>query len=147
MMSGEGVSVEDVMKKNIIKIESTNNIKDAAVKMDDSNIGSIIITKDDVPTGILTERDFVRRVYARDIPLSTPVSEVMSHPLISIDVNETIWDVAELMKKHNIHKIPVTKKEKLVGIVTNTDLVELASLSSDSEVRNICDQIFLRMKG
>ena len=98
-MSGEGVSVRDIMKKNIIKIESTGNIKDAAVKMDDSNIGSIIITKDDIPTGILTERDFVRRVYAKEIPLSTPVFEVMSQPLISIDVDETVWDVAELMKK------------------------------------------------
>ena len=146
MMSGEDVLVEDIMKKNIISVESTDDIKYAAVKMGKAHIGSIVITKDKVPIGILTERDFVRRIYAQDIPLSTLVSEVMSIPLITIDVNETIWEACEIMKEKNIHKLPVVKENHLVGIVTDMDLVNLCSSSSNSEMRLICDQILLRMK-
>ena len=146
MMSGEGVLVEDIMQKNVISVESTVNLKQTAIEMDNANIGAIVITKDDIPIGILTERDFVRRVYAIETPLSKPVSEAMTCPIITIDLNETIWDLAELMRKNKIHKVPVTKEGNLVGIVTNTDLVKQGSLSSDSEMRKICDQIFLRTK-
>jgi predicted transcriptional regulator len=50
------------------------------------------------------------------------------------------------MKTKNIHKVPVIENDNLIGIVTNTDLVSLASLGSDSEMRRICDQIFSRIQ-
>jgi CBS domain-containing protein len=146
MMSGEGVFVRDAMKKNVITIESSDSIKDAAIKMSDSDIGAIIVIENNSPIGILSERDFVRRVYAKEIPISSPVSKAMSKPLITIDPDETIWELSELMKTKNIHKVPVTENDNLVGIVTNTDLVSLASLGSDSEMRSICDQIYSRTK-
>jgi len=145
-MSGEGVLVRDAMKKNVITTESSDTIKDAAIKMSDANIGAIIVTENHSAVGILTERDFVRRVYAKEIPLSSPVSEVMSKPLITIESTETIWELSELMKTKNIHKVPVIENNNLVGIVTNTDLVSLASLGSDSEMRRICDQIYSHVK-
>lgn len=146
MMSGEGVFVRDAMKKNVITIESSDSIKDAAIKMSDAEIGAIIVTENKRPVGIFTERDFVRRVYAKEIPISSPVSKVMSKPLITIDPSETLWELSELMKDKNIHKVPVIENNILVGIVTNTDLVSIASLTSDSEMRRICDQIFSRSK-
>ena len=146
MMSGDGVFVRDAMKKNVITIEPDDSIKDAAIKMSDANIGAIIVTENKLPVGILTERDFVRRVYAKEIPISSPVSKVMSKPLITIDPSETLWDLSELMKIKNIHKVPVVENNNLIGIVTNTDLVSFASLGSDSEMRRICDQIFSRIK-
>jgi len=146
MMSGEGVFVRDAMKENVITIESSDSIKDAAIKMSNANIGAIIVTENKFPVGILTERDFVRRVYAKEIPASSPVSEVMSKPLITIDPDETVWELAQLMKTKNIHKVPVIENDKLIGIVTNTDLVSMVSLGSDSEMRSVCDQIFSHMK-
>jgi len=146
MMSGEGVFVRDAMKENVITIESSDSIKDAAIKMSNANIGAIIVTENKFPVGILTERDFVRRVYAKGISASSPVSEVMSKPLITIDPDETVWELAQLMKTKNIHKTPVIENDKLIGIVTNTDLVSMVSLGSDSEMRRVCDQIFSHMK-
>lgn len=145
-MSGEGVFVRDAMKKNVITIESSDSIKDAAIKMSDAGIGAIIVTENKFPVGILTERDFVRRVYAKEIPVSSPVSEVMSKPLITIGPDETVWELAQLMNTKNIHKVPVIENDTLIGIVTDTDLVSMASLGSDSEMRRICDQIFSHMK-
>lgn len=146
MMSGEGVFVRDAMKENVITIESSDSIKDAAIKMSNANIGAIIVTENKFPVGILTERDFVRRVYAKGIQASSPVSEVMSKPLITIDPDETVWELAQLMKTKNIHKTPVIENDKLIGIVTNTDLISMLSLGSDSEMRRVCDQIFSHMK-
>ena len=146
MMSGEGAFVRDAMKENVITIESCDSIKDAAIKMDDADIGAIIVTENNSPIGILSERDFVRRVYAKEIPVSSLVSEVMSKPLITIGPDETVWELSHLMKTKNIHKVPVIENDNLIGIVTNTDLVSLASLGSDSEMRRICDQIFSRIK-
>ena len=138
--------VKDVMKTNIISIESTQTVKDAAEKMDDANVGCVIITKENMPVGILTERDFVKRIAAKNKPTSTPLSEVMSSPLIVIEPEETVWEAAETMKSKKIHKVPVQEDNKVVGIVTTSDLVKICSLGSDSSMREICDQILLRMK-
>ena len=146
MMSGEEEFVEDVMIKNVITVEEPTSIKDAAKKMDEANVGSVLVTKNNEPIGIITERDFVERYAAQGISLSNPVKDIMTLSLITIDPNDTIWEAAELMKTHNIHKLPVIKDKKIVGIITNSDLVKLCSLSSDSEMRRICDDILTRMK-
>jgi len=138
--------VKDVMKTNVISIDSSMTIKDAACMMDDANVGCIIITKDNIPSGILTERDFVKKIASKNKALSTPLSEVMSAPLTIIGPDETVWEAAEMMKQNGIHKLPVQEGNKVIGIITTTDLVEICSLGSDSSMRNICDQILLRIK-
>lgn len=137
--------VKEIMRKNVISISQEMTIKDAAVMMDDSNVGCIIVTKENNPIGILTERDFVKRVSAKEKPLSTHLSEVMSTPLITVSSDETIWEAAEIMKKNKIHKIPVQQNNKIIGILTSTDIVKICSLGSDSSMREICDQILLRI--
>ena len=138
--------VKDVMKTNVVSIESTKTIKDAACVMDDSNVGCVIITKDNSPIGILTERDFVKRISAKSKDLSSPLSDVMSSPLTTINSDETVWEAAEKMKQNGIHKLPVLDDNKVSGIITTTDLVEICSMGSDSSMRDICDQILMRMK-
>ena len=138
--------VKDIMKKNVISIDSSKSIKDAAQMMDEANVGCIVITQNSNPVGILTERDFVKRVSAKETPLSTQIEEVMSSPLISIGPEETIWDAAETMQLKKIHKVPVLEGNELLGILTATDIVEVCSFGSDSSMRNICDQILLRLQ-
>lgn len=60
--------------------------------------------------------------------------------------DESVWELAEIMKLRGIHKVPVVRESRLVGIVTATDLQKLCSAGSDSEMRKIADQILLRMK-
>lgn len=138
--------VKDVMKTNVISIDSSMTVKDAACMMNDANVGCIIITKGNAPSGILTERDFVKKIVSKNKSFSTPLSEVMSAPLTIIGPDETVWEAAEMMKQNGIHKLPVQEGNKVIGIITTTDLVELCSLGSDSSMRNICDQILLRIK-
>ena len=138
--------VRDIMRKSVISIDESMSVKDAATMMDDANVGSIIVTKNNSPAGILTERDFVKRVASKDIPLSTKVSDIMSKPLIVIGPDETVWESAEVMQKNNIHKLPVQENNTIIGIITTTDLVKICSVGSDSNMRDICDQILLRME-
>ncbi len=138
--------VKDVMISNVATLDASSMIKDAAKLMDEKNIGCIIITQNDLPIGILTERDFVKRIASKEKPLTSTLKEVMSSPLISIDPDETVWEAAEQMKVNNIHKLPVIKENEISGIITTSDLVEICSVGSDSEMRRICDEIITRMQ-
>jgi len=132
------------MKKNVITIDDYMSIQEAAQMMTDANVGCVIVTAMDLPVGIITERDFVR-VAAEGRPLFTEVCEVMSAPLIVVSPDDTVWDAAEIMRRKGIHKLPIQEGKEIVGIVTTTDFVKICSYGSDSQMRNVCDQILLRM--
>lgn len=138
--------VRNIMKHQVVTVDSSVSIKDAAKIMEDTGVGCIIVMDQNIAVGILTERDFVRRVASHGKPLSSPVKEVMSSPLIVINPDESVWELAEIMKLRRIHKVPVVQENRLVGIVTTTDITKLCSIGSDSEMRRIADQIILRMK-
>ncbi len=145
-MEGEGHLVSDIMKKKIISIDESETIKKAASMMTEAEIGSIIITKDNIPVGILTERDFVTKITSKEISLSVPVSQVMTHPLLVIAPNQTVWEVAEIMKNMGIHRVAVQEGGKIIGMVTTTDLVKIVCIGSDSNLQKIADLIFSRQE-
>ena len=142
----DNFSAKDIMKNQVVTVDSAMSVIDTAKIMDDAGIGCVVIIENNIAIGIVTERDFVKRVVSRGIPLSTPIKKVMSSPLIVVSPDENIWEVAELMKQRRIHKVPVVHQNLLVGMVTATDLTRICSIGSDSEMRRITDQILLRMK-
>ncbi len=138
--------VNHIMSKNVLTVDKSTSLQEAALKMRKSNVGCVIVTENTKPIGIVTERDFVTKVAADGRPLFTDIYEVISSPLITISPEETVWEAAQMMKEKGIHKLPVKKNEKIIGIVTATDIVRISSLGSDSQMHKICDQILLRMK-
>lgn len=138
--------VNEVMSKDILTLDKSTSLQDAAENMKKLRVGCVIVTDDNKPIGIITERDFVTRIAAEGRPLFTEIKEVMSTPLITIDGEDTIWEASELMKEKSIHKLPVKEDSKITGIITTSDIVRISSVGSDSEMRRICDQILLRMK-
>lgn len=141
-----GTFVHDIMKKNVISIDSSMTVQDAAKMMDDASIGAIVVLENGIAVGIVTERDLARRVVAKGKPPTTNVKEVMSSPLIVISPDDTVWELAQLMKVRRIHRVPAVKDHKLVGIATTSDFVRLCSVGSDSELRKITEQILMRLK-
>ncbi len=144
MMVEEGHLVSDIMKKKVVSIDETKTIKEAASLMNEAKIGSIIITKDDIPVGILTERDFVTKIAVEEIPLSVSLSQVMIKPLLVVTPNQTVWEAAEIMKNVEVHRLAVQEGNKIIGMVTTTDLVKICSIGSDSNLQRIADLIFSR---
>ena len=95
--------------------------------MKEGNVGSIIIMDQNTdPVGIITERDIVRRVISdgKD-PKITKALEIMSKPLITVEADTQLYDVAKKMVKNKIRRLPVVKNNNtLIGIVTVTDIIK-----------------------
>ena len=90
--------VKDVMNKDVLTLDKSISVQEAAEHMKKLRIGCVIVTENKKPIGIITERDFVTKIAADGRPLFTDIKEVMSSPLIAIDPDETIWEASELMK-------------------------------------------------
>jgi len=97
--------VKDVMISDLVVLDVSTSIRDAAKLMDQKDVGCIIVTKNELPIGILTERDFVKRISAKEKTLTSSIEEVMSSPIIDIDSNETVWEAAQIMKTNNIQNL------------------------------------------
>jgi len=135
-----------VMSQDVLTVDKSTSLQEAALSMSKLKVGCVIVTENYKPVGIVTERDFVTKVAAEGRPLFTEVCEIMSSPLITIDPEDTVWEASEIMKRELIHKLPVKENDKVIGIVTTSDIVKICSVGSDSEMRRICDQILLRME-
>ncbi len=131
--------VKDMMKKQIISIDISLTVKEAAKMMEDAGVSCLVVTSKNMPVGILTERDFVTKIASLDKSSSTPVQNVMSLPLVTVSPSDTARKLAELMKEKKIHKVPVIEGNRLVGIVTATDLIRKCVIDSDSDMRQICN--------
>ncbi len=107
------------MTTPVISIDVKATVQEAAYLMDTENASGILTTDNEKHVGIITERDFTRKVVGgAGLPLSTPVSEIMSQPLYTLDINNHILEASEHMTDKNTRHITVTDQGKVVGIIT-----------------------------
>ncbi len=145
----ESVQVREIMTKGVVYLDASKTAEDAAKLMNENKVGCVVIMENLIVVGIVTERDLVRRVLALNKPSSTKIKEVMSSPIVVINPDESISELAQLMRDRNIHKVPVISppdknESQLVGIVTATDLICYSSRGSTSKMTEVIDQICLR---
>jgi CBS domain-containing protein len=114
-------TVKDLMTQNVVTVDVNKTVVEAAVIMSENDIGDLVVMDGDNPVGIVTERDFVRRVLAGGKSLTSKVSEIMTSPLKVIDPDAPIKEAARRMVNSEIRRLPVIKNNKLVGIITATD--------------------------
>jgi CBS domain-containing protein len=126
-------TVKDLMTKNVVTIDANKTVIEAASLMSQNDIGDLIIMDNNVPVGIVTERDFVRRVLAEGKSTDTKVSEVMTTPLKVIDPEAPIKEAARRMVNRRIRRLPVIKDNKLVGIITAADFAKHLSKKTLSD--------------
>lgn len=136
--------VKDIMKKVVLTIDASMTATDAAKMMDDASVGAIVVIQENIAVGIVTERDIVRRIVAKGKPSKINVKEVMSPNLVVINPKNTIMELARLMKDRQIHRVPVIKDGRLIGMVTSFDLVKYCSIGGEPEISKITDQILLK---
>jgi CBS domain-containing protein len=114
-------TVKDLMTKRTLTIGTQSTVSEAAQLMSQKEVGDLIVVANDMPVGIVTERDFVRRVLAKGRPFDTKVSDVMTKPLITISPDASLKEAARKMVKHGIRRLPVLKSHKLVGVLVVSD--------------------------
>jgi CBS domain-containing protein len=121
------MKISEVMNKAVV-MEDEMSLKEAAKIMSDKNIGSLIaLDKKEEIVGIVTERDILKNVGK----LGEKVSSIMTEKVVTIESNDSMDNAALVMAKYKIKRLPVTKRGKLVGIITATDI--LANSSSIGE--------------
>jgi len=116
--------VDYFMSKDVITADEETTVEAVARIMGERSVGSVIISCNEEPIGIFTERDLLTKFLAKDQSLKVAVGKACSSPLITIPLGSSVHDAAEIMTSKHIKRLPVTKKEKLVGILSARDLVE-----------------------
>ena len=115
--------IRDIMEKDVITIENDKTAQDAAKIVAENDISFLVVMNDGIPQGVLSESDFVRRIAVEDKKSSEVlISEIMSYKFRSVDPTTTIEDAIQKMLNKNIRRLLVLDNEKLVGVVTQTDL-------------------------
>jgi CBS domain-containing protein len=132
--------VRDIMEKNVITIDYTKNALDAAVMLKEKEISFLVILKDGKPEAIVSERDIVRKIAAKDIKSSQIQLEgIMSKNFKWVEPETEIEHAVQKMLNNNIRRLIVLEDEKLVGVITQTNLAEVlrSKLLINATVDNI----------
>jgi CBS domain-containing protein len=116
-------SVRDAMTEDPRSIGASASVVEAARLMREQHIGSLPITDDQKLVGMITDRDITTRVVAEAAdPQKTPVSDVYSRDLISVEPDNDLDEALQLMARHQVRRLPVVENGRLVGIVAQADI-------------------------
>ncbi|MEM0440264.1 MAG: CBS domain-containing protein [Candidatus Caldarchaeum sp.] len=117
--------VKDIMTQDVVTVSPETTVYTAARIMAQAEVGSVVVTVGEKPVGIITERDLVRKVLAAGLsPRRTTVKQVMSSPVVVVGERTSVEEAVSIMAKNKIRRLLVVSDEKLVGIVTATDVVK-----------------------
>jgi CBS domain-containing protein len=121
------ILVEEVMTKSPRTGSPEMTVKEAAVLMRDENVGSLIIVEDELPIGIVTERDFLNKIVSENkVPSKILVKEIMTSPLITATAKEPLSEAAKRMSAMHVRRLPVVKGDMLVGVLTENDVLRIS---------------------
>jgi CBS domain-containing protein len=113
-----------LMSRNLKTIPHNANLKEAACLMRDTRIGSLLVVRNDDHIGILSETDLVRRGIAEGLdPDKAIVENIMSSPIITIDIEKTAEEANSVMSERGIRHLAITNEGKIVGILSVRDLL------------------------
>ena len=128
--------VRKLIHQPIVSASPHISIQEAAVRMTEKRVSSLVLVTDDPPgdqspiVGLVTDRDLRKRVIARGLPFSTSVENIMSKEIISIQAREYAFDAMLTMMRHNLHHLPILDQHTPVGVVSVSDLIRYESHGS-----------------
>jgi len=114
--------VSEIMRPDVVTVTPSDKIRKAIDVMIAKNVGSVVVVGDDKVVGILTERDILKKIKDLDMDKSL-VSEFMSSPVLTVMPDTFITEALALMQTRNIRRLPVMKGGRLMGIVTEIDIL------------------------
>jgi CBS domain-containing protein len=118
------ILVRDVMSKEVRVVRPDTSVKEVVATMNKFNIGSIVVVQAERPVGIITERDILTRLVEPCLaPETLTARQIMTSPVLTISETASVEEAARLMTKKRIKKLPVINNDKILGIITYTDIV------------------------
>ena len=117
-------TIGEYMTSPVMNVPAETTIFEVSQLMAEKNIGSVLVKSGEEFVGIITERDLTRKVIGQGLdPKTTPVTETMSSPLITLDSDQPVTDANQFMAKHKIRHLAITVDGKIEGILSVKDLV------------------------
>ncbi len=129
----------DIMHKGAQCVDAEKSLKDAAMMMRDLDVGSLPICDHDRLTGIITDRDIVIKCCAEGRDPSAVKARELASRLHWIDADADVGDALNLMEDHRIRRLPVLDNKRLVGVISEADVVR--SLP-EHEIAEFCDAVY-----
>lgn len=119
--------IEDLARTEVVSASPETSVSELAQQMRDENVGSVVVTNDNSPTGIVTDRDLTTRVLAEETaPADQTADDVMSTDLCAVGPDAGFYEAAQVMSENGVRRLPVCdENDELVGIITADDLTEL----------------------
>lgn len=123
----EKMPIEDLAREEVVSASPTVSVPELAERMRDEGVGSVVITNDGTPVGIVTDRDLTTRVLAEgENPSDLTAEDIMSADLCAVGPEAGFYQAAEVMSENGVRRLPVcTEDDELAGIITADDLTEL----------------------
>ena len=137
--------VQDIMNQPVIAVDADDSIQKAAQKMVDYSKSSVLVLSNERLVGIITEKDLVNRVISKQRSLNNSVREVMTHNPISISRDTYYYEALSTFLMNGIKHLPVVQGDKVVGVITLSDLLrkknrgtlEILQAIEDSTIENL----------
>lgn len=125
------------MMKNFKSISSEATIKDAAKIFYEKNISSLMVLENNSFIGIITEKDIVSSLLVFNYNEDILVKKIMTESLVHVDSSVSIIDAANIMVEKQIHKLPVMENDKIIGLISATDIMILFSMINEDDLKKI----------
>ena len=125
----------------VLEIDGDSSVFEAVQLMVENNVGSLLVTERAEVVGIVTERDYLRRVTLEGRTEEAPLREIMSSPLVVATLETTVDECMAMMTDRRIRHIPVVDEGKVVGLVSIGDLVKFKSKLQSFQIQFLNDYI------
>jgi len=144
------LKIEDIMVEDVVSVSEKATVREAAELMSKHEIGCLVVVRKGKPVGIVTETDMVKRVILQPVdPGEIKVGEIMSEPLVVSNPQMDVDEASRIMRRRKIKKLPVIENGRLVGLVTNTDIVrspEVMKMMIKAIKRNLIKEIIMSIQ-
>lgn len=116
--------IDKLMKRDLVSVQSDETAFGACLLMRVLNIGSVFVEEQDTIIGIVTESDIAKKVVSMNrIPEHTPVTQIMSAPVIGIQQDRPVFEAADMMEYHGTRHLAVTQENEIVGVLSVRDML------------------------
>ncbi|HEV8461666.1 MAG TPA: CBS domain-containing protein [Gaiellaceae bacterium] len=131
-------------EQRILSVDAEATVLEAAQQMIDANVGSLLVSVDGRITGIVTERDYLRRVVLEARDTATTVGEIMTSPLIVVTPDTSVEQCQALITERRIRHLPVADNGQVIGMISIGDVVKWASTQQSVEIQYLHEYINAR---
>ncbi|RLI29556.1 MAG: hypothetical protein DRO46_02300 [Candidatus Hecatellales archaeon] len=115
------VRVRDILDPKVVEVNASASIKEVAKAMVENNVGTVVVTKDGLPVGEVTDRAILEKCLVKGLdPEKTVAEDIMEAPLVTIDPESRIGEAIRLMLEKRVRRVFVVEGGKIIGSITQT---------------------------